>query len=167
MRSMCKMWILRRIRELGGSREDLLLVYKLQIRCVTELACPAWNGALTVKDTIKLENIQKCAVRIILGSSFTSYSAALVTLNIMSLKSRRRSLCLSFATKTATNPKYSACFKKIDRNTRSGLKIGNGKEKDKKITKYFVPVTRTTRYQKSPLLYLANLLNCDPVNSIH
>ena len=31
-RSMCKLWMLRRIKELGGNREDLLLVYILQIR---------------------------------------------------------------------------------------------------------------------------------------
>ena len=69
-RSMCKLWMLRRIKELGGSREDLLLVYILQIRCITELACPAWNGALTIKDSIRLENIQRCALKIILGTIY-------------------------------------------------------------------------------------------------
>ena len=120
---------------------------------------PDTCAKFTIKDSIKLENIQKCAVRIILGSDYTSYTAALVTLNIKSLKSRRKLLSLSFATKTAKNPKFSAWFKPIYRNTRSGLKISDDQVIEEEILKYFVPVTRTTRYQKSPLIYLANLLN--------
>ena len=156
--------MLRRIKELGGSREDLLLVYILQIRCITELACPAWNGALTIKDSIRLENIQKCAVKIILGTQFTNYAAALTALDIESLKLRRKHLCLSFAAKTAKNPKFEAWFKEIVRNTRSGQILGNDPTMNTTVIKYFVPVTRTARYQKSPLIYFANLLNSDSEN---
>ena len=145
-RAMTRLWILRRIKELGGTTDDLLVVYKLQIRCLTELACPAWNGALTVKDIKKLENIQKMALKVILGKQFKTYEDALETLKLDKLETRRKQLCLSFATKTAKNLKYSSWFQLIHNNTRSGLK-------------YYVPVTRTTSYERSPLIYLANLLN--------
>ena len=52
-----KLWMLRRIKQLGGSIEDMILVYKLQIRCLTELACPAWNGSLSQKNIKSLVTI--------------------------------------------------------------------------------------------------------------
>ena len=100
---MKKMWMLRRIREVGGSQEDLLTVYKLQIRCRTELACPTWNGSLTNGQVKKLEHIQKVACHVILGKRYLSYKKALQTLNIPTLAERRKILCTKFAKKTSEN----------------------------------------------------------------
>ena len=62
-----KMWSIRRMKEIGGSIHDMIDVFTLQIRCLAEIGCPSWNGALTQKDITKLESIQKIALRIMLG----------------------------------------------------------------------------------------------------
>ena len=72
-----KLCMIRRVRELGGSISDMLTVFELQIRVLTEMACPAWNGALTGDNVHELESIQKAAVAIILNYNFKSYKKAL------------------------------------------------------------------------------------------
>ena len=143
---MKKLWILRRIRNLGGSMEDLLTVYKLQLRCLTEMCCPAWNGSLTQENIRVLERLQKTTLWIILGHEYTDYTSALKKFDLDTLENRRSKLSLSFARKTASNSKYEAWFPKTSVSTRAG----------KPYTK---PYARTSIYQKSPLFYLMDLLN--------
>ena len=140
-----KLWSLRRIKSMGGSIRDMLLVYKVQIRPVTEIACPSWNGALTKENIENLEKLQKLALKIILESKYTSYQNALKILKLTTLKERRDKLCLSFARKTEKNEKYRPWFKKTA-NTRSNTQFTNN-------------YARTSAYQKSPIPYLVNLLN--------
>ena len=143
---MKKLWMLRRIKQLGGTVEELLCVYEIQLRCITELACPAWNGALTKKDENRLEKLQKISLKIILGEKFSSYNQVLNTFNLQTLKNRKKSICTNFAIKTSKFPKFNSWFPK------NRIKIRNTKQ-------YKEVYARTSTYQKSPLLYLANLLN--------
>ena len=156
-----RLWMMRRIRELGGSSQDLLLVYQLQIRCLTELGCPAWNGALTVKDVQNLERIQKLAVKIILGGDYVSYNEALETLNLETLQERRKSLSLSFAKKTLKNDKYKKWFTPVSRSSRSNTKFTNSTDFIQQ-NQFISHTARTTAYQNSPILYLTQLLNDNP-----
>ena len=48
-----------------------------------------------------------------LGKQYVSYSQALLHLNIESLESRRRKLCLRFALKAEKHPKFSRWFKPV------------------------------------------------------
>ena len=121
-------------------------MYKLQIRCLAELACPVWNGALTKNDADRLERIQKNACRVILGDKYGTYDNALQLLNIPKLSERRVELCVKFAMKTAGNNKYSAWFPKPAKKTKNSKK-------------YKEPFARTTAYKKSPIFYLTKLLN--------
>lgn len=145
-RARGKIWMLRRIREIGGSLEDMLLVYMVQIRVITEQSCQAWNGALLKKDIEELENIQKSVAKILLGSSYKGYENALTTLGLQSLEERREKLCISFARKAAKSDKFSPWFQKTKRETRNNLK-------------YELPHTRTAAFERSPLIYLTHLLN--------
>ena len=138
--------MLRRVKELGGTLEDLKTVYKLQLRCLTEDGCPAFNGALTVENDKNLERLQKVAFRVMLGSSYTGYYNAMETLNLPSLSDRRLKKCTKFALKTAKNPKYKAWFQKMPNRTRTAKP-------------YYEYYARTERYRKSPLFYLTSLLN--------
>ena len=56
-----RLWILRRLINLGATTDDLLEIYTKQIRCVLELAVPAWQSGLTQAEKIDIERIQKCA----------------------------------------------------------------------------------------------------------
>lgn len=141
-----RLWTLRRIKELGGSKEDLLIVYKLQIRIHTELCCPVFNGGLTKTDIIELESLQKSAAKLILGwNNYKNYKNALELLELPTLEKRRKELCLSFAKKCAESEKFSNWFTK-SRPTR-------------KSTKFVSPRARTSAFEKSPLVYLTFLLN--------
>ena len=118
----------------------------VQIRCLAEQGCPAWNGALTIKNVEDLERLQKVALRIILGSSYPGYKKALELLDLPTLKERRLHLCINFARKTSKNPKYSAWFTKTTSNTRTSKP-------------YIEHYARTEIYRKSPIFYLTELLN--------
>ena len=46
-RSYQRMWILRNLKKYGANDQTLLEGYGQQIRSITEMACPVWNGSLT------------------------------------------------------------------------------------------------------------------------
>jgi hypothetical protein len=83
-----RLWILRRLKNLGAEDEDLVDIYTKQIRSVLLLAVPAWHGGITQAEKFDIERIQKCASRIILEDSYTSYKDALKLLDLESLESR-------------------------------------------------------------------------------
>ena len=62
-----RLWILRRLKYLGAKQTDLVDIYTKQIRCVLELAAPAWQDSISQVEKLDLERIQKCACHIILG----------------------------------------------------------------------------------------------------
>ena len=92
-RAYKKLWILRRLKALGAGPKELLDLYVKQIRCLLELAAPAWNGSLTRSEIVDIERVQKCALRIIFGASYEDYSNALEMSNLDSLEKRREILC--------------------------------------------------------------------------
>ena len=144
-----RLWLLRRLKFLGASVSNLLEVYTKQIRCILELAAPAWQGGITLAEKQDLERVQKCAAHIILGSNYTSYQDALETLQLDSLEQRRSSLALRFAIKAEKHNKFKAWFKPTTKpiNTRT------------KMSKYCDVKANHTRFTRSPLSYLTRILN--------
>ena len=123
--------------------------YTQQIRSISEMACPVWNGALTQMEALALERVQKTALAIIRGVNHTTYEDALAYFNIQTLKERREALCLKFAIKAYKNPKFSNWFPTNQYN------INTRRQK-----RALVQIrTRTSRFSKSPLPYLNELLN--------
>ena len=149
VKAMKRLWMLRRLKNLGASSENLLDVYIKQIRCVLELAAPAWQGSITLVEKKDLERVQKCALAIILGKSYSSYDHALKILGLDTLDARRNKLSLKFALKAEKHPKFKNWFipefKKA--NTRSTC------------NKYKEVRSNHERYQRSPLSFLTSLLN--------
>ena len=142
-----KMWMLRRLKKLGASRNDLLDVFMKQIRSVAEFAVPVWNSALTGQDISSLERIQKIALHIILADQYISYNVALKTMGLVKLSTRRRKICMKFANKAQKNSKFSKWFRpNLRRNTRL------------KQPRFCTVVCRKQRFEKSPISYLTRLL---------
>ena len=144
-----RLWLLRRLRSLGANQDQLLEVYTRQIRCIVELAVPAWQGSITNSEKQDLERTQKSACHIILGESYLSYSNALKTLNLDTLESRRVKLTLNFALRAEKHPKFKSWFKL---NSKTVNTRGNPK-------KYCDVQANHARYEKSPLPYITRLLN--------
>ena len=66
-RAYAKALILRRVKALGGLKKILKLIHFQHIRSMLEFGVAAWNGALTSKQSDKIERVQKVALRLIYG----------------------------------------------------------------------------------------------------
>ena len=144
-----RMWMLRRLKPYGANTEELLDIYRTQIRCVLEFAVAAWNSGLTLDQINQIERVQKCALAVILGQGYQSYSNALSVLDMDTLSDRRHVLCLKFATKSYKNDKFNTWFNP-----------NNGPHTTRSIAPILKPVqARKGKFKKSPLSYLTSLLN--------
>ena len=150
-----RLWILRRLKNLGAKDSDLVDIFIKQIRSVLELAVPAWQGGISQAEKQDLERIQKCACHIILGTEYQSYRSALKTLNLETLETRRIKLTMKFGLKSEKHKKFQKWFKptpvKVYDTRIEQLRYCNVKAKH-------------TRFAKSPLSYLTSLLNKYYVN---
>ena len=88
-------WKLRRLKVLDVDPTVILDVYMKQVRSVVELAVPAWNSGLTLAKVADFERVQKVPSFIILNG-YNFFRNALKDLNLESLESRRKLLCVNF-----------------------------------------------------------------------
>ena len=143
-----RLWILRRLKNLGAQSNSLLEVYTKQIRSILEFGVPVWQGSITLAEKTDIERVQKCALHIILGTEYSSYRDALHTLKMNTLEERRTNLCLKFALKCEAHPKF-----------RNWFQLTNNTYQTRRKTKYKVIHANHSRYITSPLGYLTKLLN--------
>ena len=129
---------------------DLKRIYILQVRSKLEQSAVLWHSSITKECSDKLERVQKSALKVILGSSYTTYSDALKQLKLQSLKERRRSLCLKFAEKCLRTDKFKPMFPK---KTKLHCMTKRYQEK------FVVKDTWTQRYKRSAIPYMQELLN--------
>ena len=113
-----------------------------------EYCAPVWHGALTKKQSDRIESIQKRCFRTILGKKYVSYDNALQTLNLKKLSTRRHNLCLKFVQKTMTHFPQSFPL----RSQRIGLRGA-------KVSLLDVPFSRYQHCQNAGKRYLADLYN--------
>ena len=158
--AMCKaayarLWMLRRLKPLGASNDELLDVYDKQIRCLLEFSAPVWTSGLTQADETQIERVQKAAFAIILDDKYRSYAKALTYLNRVTLSARRSELNLIFAKKCLKSDKHKHWFKL----NKPSEQISKTRSIDDNV---LVPVqARTKGFLKSPIAYLTNLINID------
>ena len=144
-----RIWILKRLKKLGASTDQLLDVYIKQVRCILELAAPVWHSSLTSEENLLIERVQKNALRIIYGNNYENYQKALNMASLVTLEERRVSLCKKFAMKCVKHPKHSKWFVKAKYTRPARVKRNK-----------FLPVrSRTAKFGKSPVAYLTQLLN--------
>ena len=148
-RAFKRVWMVKRLKVLGANDSQLIDVYIKQVRSVLELAVPAWHSSLTVADKLSIERVQKAALQIILDDSYTSYSSACIIMNLQTLEERRHQLCVKFGLKALKNTKHTKWFKVNQKLSRTRQK-----------QPFLCPVvTRTRRFENSPISYLTKLLN--------
>ena len=147
------MWILRRLKLLEASEQELVDIYKRQILCVLELAVPAWAGGLTKAQIRKIERVQKCAFSIILGFNYSGYNQAMPELKMETLQDRRIKLCTNFASKALKHDRYKKWFIESIPNHRVNTR---NRPPAKRLKE---PAARTARFYNSPIPFLTRLLN--------
>ena len=144
-KAYAKVWILRRLKALGASRRSLLNIYTKHIRCILEFACPAWNGALTLKESRKLERVQRVVMKLIFESENKSYKSLLAENKLQKLSDRRTHLALKFAKKAFLHDKFKSWFAPYNAPNQR--------------TKFRETISRTNRLYNSPIPYFTRLLN--------
>jgi len=146
-----RLYLLRVLKRHGLDSSDLTLVFCGFIRPILEYACPVWHPGITSAQSRAIENVQKRACRMILGSTYVSYDMALDQLSLPSLCNRRHELCTKFGTSLLS----SSSFSKWLPPNRVSLHGRNLRSKHQ-ITQFHC---RTARYRKTTLPYLVDLLN--------
>ena len=134
---------------MGANTQDLVDVYMKQIRCVLELAVPAWQGGLSQEEKTDLERIKKTACHIILGQSYDSYTAAMDSLQLKTLEFRRNFISLKSSLKAKKHLIFIFWFKPSEKKVKTR----------QNATKYCPVVANHARFEKSPLSFLTKLLN--------
>ena len=105
---------------------------------------------ITDAEAKRLERIQRTAIHVILGDSYTKYAEALKECNLERLDERRDSLIEKFAVSTAANPKFSHWFKETSPGKRPARCRDN---------KYKSVVSRTESFRKSAIPRMTEILN--------
>ena len=147
-----RLWMLRRLKPLGASTEDLIDVYEKQIRSVLEFATPVWTSGITKDEINQIERVQKAAFSIILAEKYKSYGNALKVLERDTLTDRRKKLNLKFAKKCLKSDKYNHWFCHSNPTMQQ--------EKTRSEISTLVPAqSRTNAFAKSPIPYLTDLIN--------
>ena len=143
-----RMLIIKKLVQFDVPLEDLLHIYGLYIRSVTEQSAVVWHSAITKGEKNDLERVQKVALRIILGPNYTTYSEALKFTGLDTLSNRRRNLCLKFAKKCVINESTSWMFPRNQQivNTRNP-------------EVFHVTKAKTNRLANSAIPYMQKLLN--------
>ena len=144
--------MLTKLKYIGTSIEDLLEIYVLFIRSITEYCAVAYHSSLTVSQTSDIERIQKTCLKIILGDNYISYPAALEMTGLDSLYDRREARCLNFALKSLKHPVQS-------KNFPPNRNLNNNNTEVRNREQFHVNFARTQQYKRSAIPYCQRLLN--------
>ena len=148
-RAYKKLWIIRRLKNLGAENTDLVDIFSKQVRSVLEFGAPVWQSGITDREKQDIERVQKTFCKIILKDQYQSYHLALKKLELDRLDVRRKKLCLNFALKAESNEKFKHWFKPAVKTSCTRLKL----------PKYVDVAFNHARMETSPLSYLTKLLN--------
>ena len=72
-----RMIILHKLVKFHLPTEEMVEIYILFIRCMLEYCCVVWHSSITEEESTNIERVQKTALRIILGHTYTDYKSAL------------------------------------------------------------------------------------------
>ena len=145
-----RMWIVRRLKSLRASTNQLLDVLNMQVLSVLFLGAPAWFGQLTTAEKTHLNRVLRCGLHIIYGDTYRSLTDALTRAGMLSVTDKLQNMTTQFAYKSAQHSKFNKWFK-----VRPDAQMDTRRVK----SKYLPVATRTTRYAASPLALLTSIIN--------
>ena len=149
-RAYSRLSMITKLKYVGVSLEDLLDIYILFIRSVTEYCAVAFHSSLTQDQSDKLEGIQKTCLKVILGEMYVNYQAALEMCGLQTLYGRRQKRCLDFAIKSVKHPRNRRLFPLNPVSNDHFLR-------EKQL--FRVNFARTDAYKDSTIPYCQRLLN--------
>ena len=96
-RAYSRIKMLSRLKYVRTSIEDLVELYCLLIRSITEYCSAVFHSSLTLRLINKIEYIQKTCLKVILGVMYVNYDSALEMTGLQKLHKRREHRGLKFA----------------------------------------------------------------------
>ena len=150
VKSYSRLSMLTKLKYAGTSIEDLIEIYILFIRSVTEYCSVAFHSSLTLEESNKLERVQKTCLKIILGEMYIDYDSALQMCGLETLHTRRETRCLNFSLKCIKHSRNQRLFPVNNRIHGQGLP-------SKEV--FEVNWARTEKYKKSAIPFCQRLLN--------
>ena len=152
MKASRKIWLLRRMRQLGVDQQTIASYWKAEGICHLEYCSPVYSGALTKQHQRDLARVHKRAVAAITGvhTRGEEFGETCRRLGLEEdLSQRRLRLAQKFARRTADKSRHRDIFERLDNphNTRSGGKVWRD------------PPCHTKRHLLSARPYLTRLLN--------
>ena len=144
-------WGLAALKKNGFTDDELIRVYKSQMRPVAEYSSVAWHSLLTREQSENIERQQSQALKHIYGYKMSARKMR-AKAGLDRLEDRREAACLKFAKKCSTGDRFGAWFERNVTGTRDRRSVGNYKD-------YVQPRARTDRHNNSPLNYCRRLLN--------
>ena len=142
--------MLTRLKYVGVNTDDLIHIYILYIRSVTEYCSVVFHSRLTGEQTNKIERIQRTCLKIILGDMYLDYTSALEMSGLEKLSERRQKRCLDFSLKAIKHPRNSRIFPLAEQNPTYNVRNSE---------KFKVNFGRTSTYMESAVPYCQRLLN--------
>ena len=149
-KAFSRLGMITKLKYVGVGMEDLIDIFKLFIRSVSEYCSVLFHSRLTVEDSDKLERIQKICLKVILGDMYINYESALEMSGLQTLKSRRDKRCLDFSLKCVKHSKNRRLF---PLNTRT---FG---QEQKTMETFEVNFAKTDAYKLSTIPHCQRLLN--------
>ena len=141
--------MITKLKYVGVSKDDLVDIYILFIRSVTEYCAVVFHSRLTQEDSSKLERIQKTCLKVILGDLYIDYPSALELCGLHTLSERRQNRCLDFAVKCLKHPRNKRIF---PTNPSHNIRVRESEP-------FLVNFARTDTYRDSAVPYCQRLLN--------
>ena len=142
------MLILHNLSKFSLPLEEMIQIYTLYIRSVLENSAVVWHSSISRGEELEIERVQRCALRLILGERYSTYTDALLVTNLKTLKERRVQLCRAFAKKCVKNGSDLFPLNITEKGTRNR-------------EKYFVTHANTSRLANSAVPYMQRLLNLE------
>ena len=130
--------------------EEMVSLWKTYCLSILDQSCAVWSNGLTDENEQDLERTQKTFCKLILGEKYTAYFEALDSLNLETLKTRRKNLTLRFAKQSLADGKLRDLFP-IRRKEHT--------MRTRRNEKYKVFKANTDRYRNSPIISMQRLLN--------
>ena len=141
--------LITKLKYVGVNRNDLIDIYILFIRSVTEYCAVVFHSSLTQKESEKIERIQKTCLKIILGDEYLDYSNALYLCGLQTLKERREKRCLDFSEKCVSHYRNKTIFPKNP----------NYDKRLRESEPFLVNFAKSESYRRSSVPYCQRILN--------
>ena len=146
-----RMWLIRRLKNLGASTSQLVDSLQKQVLSVLWLGAPAWYCQLTQIEKIDINRVAKVGLKIIYGNMYLGFENALLLSGIRKPTLQLEKMTQQFAKKSSQHSKFSKWFTPVP-DERANTRWN-------KQQKYVNISARTERFKQSPIPHLTDILN--------